>query len=184
MLKFDSTNCFIQDFSLPSPIIRYLMINANPENLKKLYKTCKYFYSEFQLNIVEDLILNNEELLDKPGPYEIFLYNHQLDKLPNNLWLVRDLLIGDNLNLSQFFSKIVRCDLREIYIYVSTKFTLNEFKILTRSETVKEVFIDMPIYISYEGDEKVPLEDILSCVLSAYRIVIDNCYVTKNTMEK
>uniref|UniRef100_A0A914PZH7 F-box domain-containing protein n=1 Tax=Panagrolaimus davidi TaxID=227884 RepID=A0A914PZH7_9BILA len=172
MLKFNPNNCFIQDFSFPSPIIRYLMINTDPEILKKLHKTCKYFYSRLQINIVESMCLDNERLLikDDPEPYDIRMYHHQLDKLPNNIWLTGHLLLGDNINLSDFFSKIDRCELREIYLSLDSKFTLNEWKILTNSGTVKEITIDMFIYSSRDSESKVPLEDILSCVLSAYSI--------------
>uniref|UniRef100_A0A914QBE3 Uncharacterized protein n=1 Tax=Panagrolaimus davidi TaxID=227884 RepID=A0A914QBE3_9BILA len=106
MLKFDSTNYFKQDFSLPSPLIRYLMINSYSENLKNLYKTCKYFYSRLQINIIDYICLSDEESFekDKPGPYDISLYNHQFDKLPNNLWLAGYIHLSDNLNISQFFS--------------------------------------------------------------------------------
>uniref|UniRef100_A0A914Q8U8 F-box domain-containing protein n=1 Tax=Panagrolaimus davidi TaxID=227884 RepID=A0A914Q8U8_9BILA len=186
MLKFDSTNYFKQDFSLPSPLIRYLMINSDSENLKNLYKTCKYFYSKLQINIIDYICLEDVENFEKDplGPHDIELLNHHLDKLPNNLWLAGNILLANDINISQFFSKIARCDLFKITLALDTKFTINDLTFLTRSGNVKEVTIYHTIYSSNDSDEKVPLEDILSHLSNADFIQIMHGIFTKDTMKK
>uniref|UniRef100_A0A914Z209 Uncharacterized protein n=1 Tax=Panagrolaimus superbus TaxID=310955 RepID=A0A914Z209_9BILA len=115
------------------------------------------------------------------GPYGIKLCPNQIDQLPNNLWLTGNLLLGDNLNNAKFFSKIVKCDLDTIYLVLETRFTINELKRLTQSQTVKTVHIDRVIYSSHDNYNVAPLEDILPCLLYANSILFDICPVTKET---
>uniref|UniRef100_A0AC34F0C2 Uncharacterized protein n=1 Tax=Panagrolaimus sp. ES5 TaxID=591445 RepID=A0AC34F0C2_9BILA len=171
MLKFDITdkNYIHQTFPFPSPFIRYLMIKINSDGLKKLYKTCKYFYAKLQINIVDSLCIDREDMLYKwaPGQYDIKLITNRLDKLPNKVWITGDLLLGENLNISKFFSKVVRFDPLIVYLVLKTKFTMNELKILTQSQTITNITISMVIYLSHTDDTVVPVEDILPCFLSA-----------------
>uniref|UniRef100_A0AC34FFJ3 Uncharacterized protein n=1 Tax=Panagrolaimus sp. ES5 TaxID=591445 RepID=A0AC34FFJ3_9BILA len=105
-----------------------------------------------------------------PGPYDIKLITNKLDKLPNKVWVTADLLLGENLNNSKFFSKVVRFDPLIVYLVLKTKFTIKELKILTQSQTITNITIDMLIYLSHTDDTVVPVEDILPCFLSAHDI--------------
>uniref|UniRef100_A0AC34F0C5 F-box domain-containing protein n=1 Tax=Panagrolaimus sp. ES5 TaxID=591445 RepID=A0AC34F0C5_9BILA len=172
MLKFNITdkNYIQQTFPFPSFTIQYLMKNINSDGLKKLHESCKYFYAKLQINIVDEFCLAIHLVDYGLGPYEINLYPNQLDQLPSNLWVSKNLLLGGNLNISKFFAKVIRCNPYDMFLNLETKLTMNELKILTQSKTIKYITIDMIIYLSHDNDIKAPLEDVLSCFLNAKSI--------------
>uniref|UniRef100_A0AC34G8U6 Uncharacterized protein n=1 Tax=Panagrolaimus sp. ES5 TaxID=591445 RepID=A0AC34G8U6_9BILA len=151
------------------------------ENLKKLYKTCKYFYACFKINIIDDLYFSkksdisafciNEHLKDLqlegfPKTINAFgLHTSQLNQLPGNLWLTGEIALFDISNLSPLFSKIIRCDL--FGAFIATDMTINEFAFLTHSQTIKRIYVTGKIYSSNKKTEVAPLEDILLHLLSA-----------------
>uniref|UniRef100_A0A914PTR0 Uncharacterized protein n=1 Tax=Panagrolaimus davidi TaxID=227884 RepID=A0A914PTR0_9BILA len=107
-----------------------------------------------------------------------------MNRVPDRLWLTGNMILGDNINVSKLLSKIVRCDLCEIYLALDTKFTINDFAFLTQSGTVKSIICENGIYKSHKNDDVAPLEDILSCVLTADSIEFSNVYFAKETMKK
>uniref|UniRef100_A0AC34FCY6 Uncharacterized protein n=1 Tax=Panagrolaimus sp. ES5 TaxID=591445 RepID=A0AC34FCY6_9BILA len=140
---------------------------------------------KLQINIVDVLCIDEElSQFHRGRPYDLQLLSTQLDKLPNNLWLPEALLLGGSLDVPKFLSKIVKCNLDNLYLVVDTKFTINELKFLTQSKTIKTINIDRIIYKSHENDAVAPLEDVLSYFLSANSISFDICHVTNETMKK
>uniref|UniRef100_A0AC34GUF0 Uncharacterized protein n=1 Tax=Panagrolaimus sp. ES5 TaxID=591445 RepID=A0AC34GUF0_9BILA len=158
-----SDNISPQYFSFPNPLIDYLCHNST--SMKKLYKTCKYFYSKYQLCIVEfvgvyvigvgDAINENDRLFKNKPMYLKWLqfYGPEIDFLNYRLWVTKHLFINDVA--SKVVSKIAKCDIYDLSI--ACKITYAELKFLTQSGNVTELKF-WPVTISH--DDVIPLEDV------------------------
>uniref|UniRef100_A0AC34FGD8 Uncharacterized protein n=1 Tax=Panagrolaimus sp. ES5 TaxID=591445 RepID=A0AC34FGD8_9BILA len=106
---------------------------VKPIHLKKLYKTCKFFYVKYQLTLVGDVEIEMDGTIKSDASH------WRKIKVPQNLdriWLYGKLndYHGNSEALSEFLTRCERINLEKIRF--SAELTYEELKILTKSGDV------------------------------------------------
>uniref|UniRef100_A0A914NYN2 Uncharacterized protein n=1 Tax=Panagrolaimus davidi TaxID=227884 RepID=A0A914NYN2_9BILA len=102
----------------PNDILKYMKKNATEKEALKLMKTNKYFirkkcpFIRFGVRV----FLTQEYVLQSLSVR--YVMNYRIEKLPNNLGIYGTLNIGNANLLSQFISKCVMCDLKDL-VFIS-----------------------------------------------------------------
>uniref|UniRef100_A0A914P0J6 Uncharacterized protein n=1 Tax=Panagrolaimus davidi TaxID=227884 RepID=A0A914P0J6_9BILA len=156
-----------QEFSLPKPLILFILENSGSYLLKKLNKTCKYLFIKRNITIIDELSVfdeTNEGYKESISGYDLTLNLSKVDQLKNNLWITDHLCACFSAqNLSSIVDKIVKCDIK--YLDVRESITLNQFKILTASGNIENIYLVNPV--KYSDRTNLALDDLLLMVPKA-----------------
>uniref|UniRef100_A0AC35G9T1 Uncharacterized protein n=1 Tax=Panagrolaimus sp. PS1159 TaxID=55785 RepID=A0AC35G9T1_9BILA len=154
-----------QYFPFFPTFMKYILQNANPSNLLKLYQCCKYFYFKSKITIVPNVWYNPEK---KEIEFKHFVNNGKnffYLAYPNTekLWLCDMLRIysgayGYGLIGNVFLNKIYRNNLKELKIH--SGFTIfKELGILSKSlNLIKVVLLTC---VKNENGKPIPIEEIM-----------------------
>uniref|UniRef100_A0AC35GSJ3 Uncharacterized protein n=1 Tax=Panagrolaimus sp. PS1159 TaxID=55785 RepID=A0AC35GSJ3_9BILA len=157
-------NIIQQEFSLPKPLIRYILDYTNDIFLRKLHQTCKYIFLQKPTPIcysidgpTETTSFINEALLlndIKQPPLKNYLLTNSLfarnfGNINNNPFFLSSIIIP---SLSQCIAKYIKIGYQ--------KLTFNELKFFIGSGNVEL----LEMFDSKITDENVPLEDVLKFV--------------------
>uniref|UniRef100_A0AC34GXA4 F-box domain-containing protein n=1 Tax=Panagrolaimus sp. ES5 TaxID=591445 RepID=A0AC34GXA4_9BILA len=182
-----SNQYYPQQFSLPKPIIAYLMENANSEHLKKLYKSCKYFFSKLEIIIIDNIKIRKHYKKYLHNNYCLSVAPHDpiLAKL-TSVWIVNEIdcfrEYEDNLFIPTLIPKIKKCTIKKITI-IDDDLWINEFKLLTKSGNVEVLNLD-GVNIIDPKCTLMPFEDVISYIPNANHIQLFPCHVTPETSKK
>uniref|UniRef100_A0AC34FQ98 Uncharacterized protein n=1 Tax=Panagrolaimus sp. ES5 TaxID=591445 RepID=A0AC34FQ98_9BILA len=161
MANFDTPKS--QEFSLPAPLMRYMINNPTGKFYAKIVGTCKYFYSikrVFHFAVL-NFVKNNDWTVctnfDCPKRHDFELF-----KIPVKIWLAKGLQIDEKASLfpnlaSSLVSKLYRCDINQLILY-SQKLTIKEFLFLTKNV---DCFIFDNGYITEQDGTVLKLEKII-----------------------
>uniref|UniRef100_A0A914QI13 Uncharacterized protein n=1 Tax=Panagrolaimus davidi TaxID=227884 RepID=A0A914QI13_9BILA len=160
-------NIIPQEFSLPKPLIRYILECTSDILLRKLHQTCKYIFLQKPTPICYSI-----EVPTKTTSFinEALLLN-DIEHPPLNNYLLTNSLFArnfGNINYNPFFlsSTIIPSLSQCIAKYIKIgfqKLTYNELKFFIGSGNV-ELLEMFDSKITDEKNENVPLEDILKLV--------------------
>uniref|UniRef100_A0A914PV50 Uncharacterized protein n=1 Tax=Panagrolaimus davidi TaxID=227884 RepID=A0A914PV50_9BILA len=145
----------------PTDILKYMKNNATEKQALKLMKTNKYFIREkcpfirfgVRVFLTQEYVLQYLSIRD--------VMNYRIEKLPNNLGICGTLHIGNESLLSQFISKCVTCDLKDlVFINKIEKISYDDFKFLTSTGRLETLCLGQTIVTSNNG-EIIPYESLL-----------------------
>uniref|UniRef100_A0A914P446 F-box domain-containing protein n=1 Tax=Panagrolaimus davidi TaxID=227884 RepID=A0A914P446_9BILA len=168
--KFD--NFLPQEFSLPKPLILYILENASSYLLKKLNKTCKYLFLKRNFTIIDKLVIFDEITTDgfkeSISGYNVTIHLSKLNRFKGKLWITDKLCAYYSApNLSSIVDKIVKCDIKNLDVHENI--TFNEFIILTASGNIEKIDLQNPI--QYSNGTYLALDDLLLMIPKASNIV-------------
>uniref|UniRef100_A0AC35FMY0 Uncharacterized protein n=1 Tax=Panagrolaimus sp. PS1159 TaxID=55785 RepID=A0AC35FMY0_9BILA len=138
------------------------MDNSNSEHLKKLYQTCKYFFSKIGIIIIENIKIRKHYKKFLNIDYNLNVAPHDpiLEKL-SNVWIVNEIdcfrEYEDNLFIPTLIPKISKCTVKKITI-IDDDLWVDEFKLLTKSGNV-EILNLVGVNIFDPKCTLMPLED-------------------------
>lgn len=168
-MEFTLANAKTQSFPLPKPTLAYIMDKADANVMKKLYRTCKYFYYKKPYCIVDRIFFYTSQklLYSSSTKFEI----HEADDLNrlDNIWISQKiavcLITADIALFEKFLRKLVRCDVTRIEVNVPLPLFEPAFLSLTKSKRLK--YIGFANSFIYPNRCPVPLEDLLQHITSA-----------------
>uniref|UniRef100_A0A914PLR8 Uncharacterized protein n=1 Tax=Panagrolaimus davidi TaxID=227884 RepID=A0A914PLR8_9BILA len=174
-------NIIPQEFSLPKPLIRYILDCTNDILLRKLHQTCKYIFHikptpicySIQGDTMATSFINEALLLNdiEHPPLNNYLLTNSLFAYINNPFFLSSTIIP---SLSQCIAKYIKIGFQ--------KLTFNELKFLIGSGNVESLDI-FNSKITDEKNENVPLEDILKLVPKILYFLITETKCTPKTAE-
>uniref|UniRef100_A0AC35GNT8 F-box domain-containing protein n=1 Tax=Panagrolaimus sp. PS1159 TaxID=55785 RepID=A0AC35GNT8_9BILA len=179
-------NTLPQNFPFRQSLMKYILQNIKTLHLRKLIKTCKFFFNEYQISSFEDLTITNFDEGDEDSDmlFDCMDIKHFIEA-PNYFLLIGRLEIWD-IRLSDIFHKIVGCFLKEVFLSEFDALSLVEFGILMESKSITTLYLtnrEEPSVVGIDGNP-LPLEDILEAVPKAADIKIKPCFVTSQTLPK
>uniref|UniRef100_A0AC34G3P9 Uncharacterized protein n=1 Tax=Panagrolaimus sp. ES5 TaxID=591445 RepID=A0AC34G3P9_9BILA len=140
--------------------MEYIFENVKPSHLIKLYRTAKFFFYKYGLNIIQHL----EIVDDRFGVHEIFTqtktvvgFTNPYLSLFNNFWISDSFIYRHGTVLSPFY----KCTIKKLESITSLSW--EEFEMLTREKTIEE----LKITSVYDDDGEFAIEDILPEVPNA-----------------
>uniref|UniRef100_A0AC35FWY1 Uncharacterized protein n=1 Tax=Panagrolaimus sp. PS1159 TaxID=55785 RepID=A0AC35FWY1_9BILA len=153
------------DFS--NYVLKFMKKNATEKQALKLMKTNKYFIRENcpfiyfgdYVKLTQGFV---HQTFSTPAvaPYE---KNFRIEELPNNLGIGGTLIIQHENLVSQFISKCVTCDLKDLFcnngMWKILKISYDDFKFLTSSGRLKRLRLGNTIVVSNNG-EIIPYETL------------------------
>ena len=145
----------------------YLLDNVNGRILKKLHKTCKYFFVKKEFTILDEFmvcegLIGNERSIKKYS-IEISSRDEDLNLLKPNLILLEKFFLFECPPLpSRVVSKIVQCDIHFLWV-ICENLTLKDLMFLTKSGNITFLSLQNRVYYS-DGLTPVPPEEIFSLV--------------------
>uniref|UniRef100_A0A914QQC6 Uncharacterized protein n=1 Tax=Panagrolaimus davidi TaxID=227884 RepID=A0A914QQC6_9BILA len=163
----------IQDFSLPNPLINYIILNPTKysNSYQKLLESCKYFYGKKAFLMVQQMIhVNSTKWFFKhPWASKIKAYANpkfgedgfDVLKLNEKLWILKNLHIesNDSPNAASLLTpKIYRCDVKILELRTQ-KLSLNEFKIFCQN--VEKCILRESFVTDEKGHIEIPFETVL-----------------------
>ena len=163
-----------QNFSLPRPLIPYILQTADHKILRKLFASCKYFYARKRTPICYALRVSNKFAKD---PFNDRLFKKEtlyISEKPENLVVVQKFYVStcvyavfrplaDPRSFSQLISKLHRCDAKYINLVgPEQSLSLEEFKFLVGHGNVS-ILNFMGSIVDSENN-LIPLEDITALV--------------------
>uniref|UniRef100_A0AC35GLS5 Uncharacterized protein n=1 Tax=Panagrolaimus sp. PS1159 TaxID=55785 RepID=A0AC35GLS5_9BILA len=174
MLTFNTNGMILQRFAFKAPIMDYIIKNAKPQHLIKLYQCGKYFYAKFRLNIIRHLqIVRNDEVeIFDPISTSIRISNPALQKL-QHFWITDSLILRGPIGILPLFSHctIKKLELQDYILW-------EEFVCLTKAGTIE----DLKVKGLYGGETLyTPIERIIACVPNATSIEISETFFTATT---
>ena len=149
-----------QYFSLPFPIIWYLIETEFPHLLLKLHKTCKYFFAKKTIFVVDKHIRcvaysNNTTFVVDPDDMKLTLPK------PKKWWLT-SLLCGGKKTFSTIRPYIYRVTLSKLCIW-EEDLSLNDINILLSNDKMEELLLSK-VNIRDANGTPVPIHYILGKV--------------------
>uniref|UniRef100_A0A914PRX1 Uncharacterized protein n=1 Tax=Panagrolaimus davidi TaxID=227884 RepID=A0A914PRX1_9BILA len=180
----------VQDFSLPKPLILYILENANHRILRNLFKSCKYFFFKkptpicYCLESGSAAKFNEENLiLTFSGDDEKFIKNTYITtRIDIRMYFFLNPL---NTVISSLIPLFSRCDAKYIYL-VGQNLSFNDFKFLvshgqvvhyhlTDGEIKDETnaYVDLEKIMKYFGN----IEELL---LPAVKVNADTAHALSN----
>uniref|UniRef100_A0AC34FCI4 F-box domain-containing protein n=1 Tax=Panagrolaimus sp. ES5 TaxID=591445 RepID=A0AC34FCI4_9BILA len=181
-------NIISQEFSLPKPVIRYILDISNHALLRKLHKCCKYFFLKKPTPICYSIEVPTKETKFNN---EIVTLNPKDTVSPpiKNYYLTTSLLAQNfggkdetRLFLSTFvIPQLSQCDAKYVKIGYQ-KLTFKELKFLIGSGNV-EVLELFDTKIIGDNNEDVPLEDIIKWVPRIRQFQMTDVKCTSKTAE-
>uniref|UniRef100_A0AC34GAP4 Uncharacterized protein n=1 Tax=Panagrolaimus sp. ES5 TaxID=591445 RepID=A0AC34GAP4_9BILA len=142
-----------QNFDFLYEIIKHILTKASYNLVKKLYFTCKYFPEKFRLYLIDNISRETKITFnDSTKEYAAGLNASLKDKV----W-IGDKIITSQKCLSLWISKIEKCTINELFITSFEDFSWNDFKILTKAGTLKDLTIGK---LLDSANEMVSVEDI------------------------
>uniref|UniRef100_A0A914QE93 Maturase K n=1 Tax=Panagrolaimus davidi TaxID=227884 RepID=A0A914QE93_9BILA len=176
-----------QYFPFFPTFMNYILQNASPELLLKLYQCCKYFYLKSKITIAQNV--RYENYLENKR-IEFFFYEKEgfLSRSYSDvqkLWLTDKLHISSfaelGINGNEFLNKIFRNDLKMIFI--RTESTLfKELEILSESPNLTE--IEIASNVKSENGEPNPIEEIMVLFPNIKKFEICPPYFTLESFQK
>uniref|UniRef100_A0AC34F784 F-box domain-containing protein n=1 Tax=Panagrolaimus sp. ES5 TaxID=591445 RepID=A0AC34F784_9BILA len=167
------------NFSLPHDVMKHILATEKSDVVAKLYKTCKYFPTKFNLLLVDglrhtfrhDVLVYGDETLNV-DPEAVGTHK--------NLWVIHQLIsVTNDPRLSTWISNISRCTIHHLEIR-ARNLNMNEYEILTNSGTIEHLEINK---VYNDNLTRVPLEVLLSRVPKASFIIVEYTHVTSSTMK-
>uniref|UniRef100_A0A914NXN5 Uncharacterized protein n=1 Tax=Panagrolaimus davidi TaxID=227884 RepID=A0A914NXN5_9BILA len=149
----------------PADILKYMKKNSTEKQTLKLMKTSKYFIREK----CPFIYFGNDVLLTQNYVHQAFsppnVMNYTIKELPHNLGISGTLTIQKENLLSQFISKCVIFDLKDLtfvnnYWWKTGKISYDDFKVLTSSGRLEKLILCKTIVTSNNG-EIIPYESLL-----------------------
>ena len=158
----------IQQFPFKQPMMNYLMDSVSGRILKKLHKTCKYFYIRKNCIIFDYLSICEDLTHKKLIGYKLQLSFEDADinLLKDNLIILEKLWLSNSQSLT-IISKIVECSIRELKI--CCEITMEELKFLVKAGNVKDLTLDQKVN-QLEKTCSVSPEEIFTLVPKATSI--------------
>uniref|UniRef100_A0A914PNC1 Uncharacterized protein n=1 Tax=Panagrolaimus davidi TaxID=227884 RepID=A0A914PNC1_9BILA len=144
----------------PADILKYMKKDATEKQALKLMKTNKYFIQKkCPFIYLGDNVTLTQNFVHSPSN------NCRINELPNNLGVSGELYINRGDLLTQFISKCVICDLKELTFtntnwYMIEKISYDDFKFLTSSGRLEILSLGKKIVTSNTG-EIIPYESLL-----------------------
>ena len=175
VLKINCENICDQSFSLPKPIMFYVLGNQKKNFIVfgKLSQTCKYFFAKCPAVIVHSFVIDDLakalEIKKRVIAFspEHFKKNESLQNL-KKLWITQELWMFELPKPSEIISKIYKCDAWRLQL--GCDLTITEFKFLIESGNVR----DLGLYnsqIFYPKYVAVPVEEIFGFVPNAHHVL-------------
>uniref|UniRef100_A0A914R133 Uncharacterized protein n=1 Tax=Panagrolaimus davidi TaxID=227884 RepID=A0A914R133_9BILA len=150
--------------NFPGDILKYMKKNATEKQAFKLMKTNKYFIREKCPFIYfgDNVSLTQDFVRQTFFPSNEI--NYRIEGLPNNLGISGKLNVQHENRLSQFISKCVICDLKDLIFTYNwrkvEKISYDDFKVLTSSGRLEMLDLGKTIVTSNTG-EIIPYESLL-----------------------
>uniref|UniRef100_A0AC35F725 Uncharacterized protein n=1 Tax=Panagrolaimus sp. PS1159 TaxID=55785 RepID=A0AC35F725_9BILA len=174
MLTFNTDGMILQSFAFKAPTMEYIIKNAKPQHLIKLYQCGKYFYAKFRLNIIQHLqiVPDDETEIFDPISTSIYISNPALQKL-QHFWITNSLIHRGPIGILPVFS---HCTIKklELHDYILWE----EFVCLTKAGTIEDLKIK-----GLYGNETLytSIEKIIACVPNATSIEISESFIVATT---
>uniref|UniRef100_A0A914Y3Q0 Uncharacterized protein n=1 Tax=Panagrolaimus superbus TaxID=310955 RepID=A0A914Y3Q0_9BILA len=146
-----------QHFSLPYPIMKYILKNATPKAWKKLIQTCKYFFPKNPVFPVYDL------QADDNGKWHGDDGRINTNNPVAKLWLYNILFAFHSglspTTISSLIPKLSNCSLKAV-LFTGQNLTWNEFQFLTSSGSI-EWFDFCDCTLKYSDGKFVTFDKVL-----------------------
>ena len=123
-----------QNFALPDPLIRYVLISSNITVLQKLQESCKFWFLALPTPIVYNLHVNNSSFSEY-FQHSLCINESALPQASFSNLCVGNVLkfkCKDRKALSHFMPKIKKCTANLVHLS-NQDLSLSEFLILTRN---------------------------------------------------
>uniref|UniRef100_A0A914YA06 Uncharacterized protein n=1 Tax=Panagrolaimus superbus TaxID=310955 RepID=A0A914YA06_9BILA len=182
-------NIAIQDWLLPSPIIRYIIDFANPTVYQKLQQSCKYFFFKKPIHYCYRFLFTDfnvqyvqfVETSAECSSSSISTFNHK------SLYITTVLNFYDRMSetsLSEVIrDKIYQCDARYIHI-CDQKISEKEFKFMVGHGNVEKIEL-WNCEIKKIDEAVMMMEEILGMLPNIRSIILQNhMLLANNTLSK
>uniref|UniRef100_A0A914P9S7 Uncharacterized protein n=1 Tax=Panagrolaimus davidi TaxID=227884 RepID=A0A914P9S7_9BILA len=187
ILPFDSSICsrfyatyFLQSFSLPGPVILYMLKNANDLVLRKLFSSCKYFFVKkpipicYRLQTGLETRFNNEMLtIENSANPNLFLKNAYVTGS-----IDLHLLEANTSFISSLISRLYFCKAKYIKIRYQ-QLSFDELKFFIQHGGV--INLDINCKIKDADGDYIDLEKIMTCLPNIQFFFMNGIKVNKNT---
>uniref|UniRef100_A0AC34FQW3 DUF38 domain-containing protein n=1 Tax=Panagrolaimus sp. ES5 TaxID=591445 RepID=A0AC34FQW3_9BILA len=158
-----------QNFPFKTPVIHYIIQNANARVLQNLFKSCKWFFVKYPIPICYSLVTKQRPM----GKPEINFYQQSVEVVKSalnktgleNIYLSTTLQIitpRDRMLLSDFIPKMFRCDAKYISI-ANQDLTFKELKFLIGHGNVVDLYL-LEVKTIDEQNKEIAVEDVLKLV--------------------
>uniref|UniRef100_A0A914PZB3 Uncharacterized protein n=1 Tax=Panagrolaimus davidi TaxID=227884 RepID=A0A914PZB3_9BILA len=184
---FNTDNLIEQkNLTFKSPLIHYIIQNANARILQNLFKCCKWFFANNPIPICYSLKTKQRPMRKSEINFyqqSVEVVEHSLVKTGlENIYLSTVLQIinpRDRMLLSDFIPKMFKCDAKYISI-TNQDLTFNELYFILGHGNVFDLHLYEVGIIDGNG-KAVPIEDVLKLCLKAQFINIGGVSDTPNT---
>uniref|UniRef100_A0A914QJE7 Uncharacterized protein n=1 Tax=Panagrolaimus davidi TaxID=227884 RepID=A0A914QJE7_9BILA len=185
IIKNASKNFVRQNFSIPMPIIRYMLTNGTVRQKNILYETCKQLFllQPFPIccNITFTEKRSNKNCIIGQS---LRLFRSPPPKI-GNLFLTKTLTIDapkSSTVLSKLICKIAKCEIWSLDV-VGQIISWKNLQFLLEAETIKHFsFIEGKIFANDENI--IPIEDVIEALPVADKIYLNSAAFTQNTFAK
>ena len=156
MSTFD--NAIPQRFPFKTPLMNYIMSPVNGKILKKLHKTCKYFYVKCNYTILDffallEKIYPEDKLIED---YKISIDKKEINLLKNNLIVLNYFWL---LGCPQIIPKIVECQIFDLIVFC--KISMEDLKFLVKAGNIVRLELYEKMYYS-ETSIEVYVDEIFA----------------------
>uniref|UniRef100_A0A914Y684 F-box domain-containing protein n=1 Tax=Panagrolaimus superbus TaxID=310955 RepID=A0A914Y684_9BILA len=180
-------NAFVQKYSLPPPLIQYILRKASAKQLSSLFETCKHLFLLQTTPICCHLMVSNYLMYDErnsrsPCCQQSFKFSYFVPREFQNIFLVKSLIIESPkpaTMLSAIIGKISRCEIWCLNVKGQTVFW-NELRFLLESGNVEKfVFTGGCITVGY--GQMATIEDVIGMLPKAHTVILDSAAFTPQT---
>uniref|UniRef100_A0A914PM66 Uncharacterized protein n=1 Tax=Panagrolaimus davidi TaxID=227884 RepID=A0A914PM66_9BILA len=190
LIPFDKSICLLfydtykvyQEFALPGPTILYVLKNAGHQVLRKLFASCKWFFTKqptpicYRLSIGPEEVYEGESLTMKKYPKK--------ESFPKKIYITGNMFCGtyhyQNAPLIDFLPKFYRCEAKFIRLPSGIHLSFNELKSLIEHGGVIQLDICECI-LKDEKNECVALEKIMAYLPNIEVLLLPNVKMTEET---
>uniref|UniRef100_A0A914NZI2 F-box domain-containing protein n=1 Tax=Panagrolaimus davidi TaxID=227884 RepID=A0A914NZI2_9BILA len=154
----------IQDFSLPKPLIAYILDNSDHRILRKLFSSCKYFYFKKQTPICysfrtgSEIIFNAESLTLKPTSNQEFFFKDTF--ITGGIYLKYPFQ-PEVTFISNLIPRLYRCEAKYIKFY-KQNMSFEELKFLIKHRGVVQLHLPNCKIMDEKENDFVSLEQIMA----------------------
>uniref|UniRef100_A0A914PJG2 Uncharacterized protein n=1 Tax=Panagrolaimus davidi TaxID=227884 RepID=A0A914PJG2_9BILA len=189
VLPFDSSVCsrfydtyFLQYFSLPRPIILYMLENANDRVLRQLFYSCKYFFVKEPIPICHRLVIETESetgfnnemltLVDSANP-NFYLKNTYITGS-----IDVDIRVSNTSFISSLIPRLSCCEAKYVHL-CNQNLSFDELKFFIQHGGVIDLSIGCEVKDA-NGDY-IDLEKIMAFLPNIQRFFMNGIKVNKKT---
>uniref|UniRef100_A0AC34FBT1 Uncharacterized protein n=1 Tax=Panagrolaimus sp. ES5 TaxID=591445 RepID=A0AC34FBT1_9BILA len=189
ILPFDKSICAkfyttfqLQNFSLRLNYIRYILENANHLILRKLFKSCKYFFDRKQTPICYKFEASRK--YQTPNVENLTLgFDDDKSMQLKNIYItgVFKVQYFERNFVSEIIPHLYKCDAKYVSVH-DQNFSFNELKFLVENGNVVTLSLDR-CKIKDENDDFIEVEEITAYLPNIEKLELSNIKVNANTSQ-